>query len=123
MNLQSFVDHMELNGFGVSGVDLFRENMPAECDRGYLFIILMPVSIDPYTHLRRGEFELIARSGDSDEAKKMVFDAIESLSMSNRNVGDEMYYYIRPKHEPLTFPRSDGSHIEASVTFECCFRT
>ena len=64
--------------------------------------------------LRRGSFQVIARSATHEGAANSVIDAMPT----GGQIGDMLFRVLHPEHEPLLYPRSDGNSIEASVNFK-----
>lgn len=109
-------------GVGRIGEDLFRESMPHDATRGILIYVLEPALIEPYVEpMRRGDIILVARHRTYDEARALACYASEVLLANGPFFGSTKFLNLRPEHEPLLYPQSDGDLIEAAVTlnFTC----
>lgn len=121
-NLDMVVEYLEAMGWGTPGVNLFRGNMPDAIHEGLLLTIQTPVTINPYVYaLRQGAFQVIARGTDEDEVKQRLMGVSDTLNVQGLELGDMTFRYIKPRHEPLVFPRSGGDLIESLVNFDFVF--
>lgn len=67
--------------------------------------------------LRRGSFQVIARSATHEGARAAANSVIDAMPTGGQ-IGDMLFRVLHPEHEPLLYPRSDGNSIEASVNFK-----
>jgi hypothetical protein len=118
MNLEPILDYIASRGLGVKGVDLFAHSMPAKVKNGVMVMINSPATIHPYQKCKRnGTLQVMVRGvtygdiGNKAEAISSLLDA-EGLVL-----GGLKLLIIYPLHEPMIYPRSEGSLLEASVNF------
>ena len=104
-------------GLGVVGSSLFQSHMPAECKAGALVLTRVGIMVDPYTGLRKGPFQVIVRAGTIVEAHTRASAIIKALTTEGTTKGGVTFKFIKPEHEPLVFPRTEGSQFEASVNY------
>lgn len=104
-------------GLGVIGTTLFQSHMPAECKAGILVLARVPIMIDPYTGLRKGPFQVIVRAPKITEAHQKATLVMKALMTEGTQKGGVTFKFIKPEHEPLVFPRTEGSQFEASVNY------
>lgn len=69
----------------------------------------------------KGPMQMIVRAKKSLDAENIAQLASDLLTFEGVQVGDIYVNYIRPRHLPAVFPRSNGDHYEASVNFDLCF--
>lgn len=118
MNLQPILEHLQAQGLGEIGKTLFRHKMPHEVPAGLLLASQTPIQIHPYLEaVRKGSFQVIARGATEDEVEQRLNQVSEILSVQGLVLGGMRFFYIRPEHEPLIFPRSESDFVEASVDF------
>ena len=118
MNLAPIVELLEAENFGTIGKDLFRNFMPHDVREGLLVTIQMPVEIDRYLNYCKGSFQVVARGTDWESPRLVMVDVSKVLCGEGLSLGDMYFYFMRPRHEPLIFPKSEGDLIEASVNFD-----
>lgn len=104
-------------GLGVIGKTLFQSHMPAECKEGALVLTRVGVMIDPYTGLRKGPFQVIVRAGSIVTAHDRASAIMKALMTEGTTKGGVRFQFIKPEHEPLVFPRTEGASFEASVNY------
>lgn len=103
---------------------VYVQTIPAEVSPAVMFAApQIGVRVDPdlpgYHHT---SFQMVVRAKKSQDAEilaQRVSDAIETeqrVSLTNIRVN-----FIRPRHLPTSFPRSDGDFHEAVVNFDLCF--
>lgn len=108
---------IELAGKGISGKTLFHTHMPAGKGEGVLVLSRVPVSIDPYTGLKKGTFQVITRSTNVLTSHSLAVEIMKVLETEGAKHGEVDFKFIKPQHEPLVFPRTDGGQFEASVNY------
>jgi hypothetical protein len=119
-------------GVGVPGQSLFAHRMPASVLRGLVVLpALVGGEIDyaGLPELRREAFQVIARDPAPGAARTLAARAMTALTLRpawrlvpafDLETPAVWVLYIRPRHGPIVFPRSDGGDIyEASVNFDC----
>lgn len=122
MDLIVLANHLQSQGFGTTGVDLFAYAMPDGISRGLLVTSQMPIYRHQYANeLYRGEFQVVARGSDHDEIRSRLGSVADALNARGVVLGDMNFRFIFPKHAPLVFPRADSQLLEASVNFEFAY--
>lgn len=122
MNLQHIVDMLSAEGFGDEGITLFRHFLPAEVEEGIVVTSQMPVAIDKYTEMRRGEFQIIVRGRKYDDVRVLSERILNFLKIDGYEDEGIYLFWIRPKHYPLLYPKAESNLIEGSVNYEFAFR-
>lgn len=104
-------------GLGVPGKTLFHTHMPANVPKGILVMARVPVMIDKYTGLRKGPFQVIVRAATIVEAHALATQLMSALATEGKRQGPVRFLFIKPEHDPLVFPRTEGGQFEASVNY------
>lgn len=117
MDLQAIAKYLDDEGYGVMGETLFYDHLPYDVS-GLAVYSMTPVEIDPYLKTRKGSFQIVGRDVDQDVLRQRM-NSVSSAFGDARGLilGDMVFRYIHPEHEPLVFPRSDSDQVEASVSF------
>jgi len=114
----SLIQHIATNFPAVvPGVSLFHSHMPADVVSGVLVMARVPVLIDPYTGMRKGTFQVICRDLKITLAHDRASAIIEAIVSEGVVVGGVNFRFIKPQHEPLVFPRTEGAQFEAAVNY------
>lgn len=81
------------------------------------------VRIDPELRgLFKGSLQLVVRAAKSSEAESLAQAISDGIETEFEVALDSVTIrYIRPRHLPVPFPRSDGDLFEAVVNFDLCF--
>lgn len=114
-----------------SGVDLFRNYMPADKSVGVMSRVpLQGIPIDPYIpNYYKGEIQIIVRHKSPTEGAQMTRLIQNTLTVGG---GCERYPATQERGEvtldlfipltlPISFPRLDGNGLEWSQYFKCVF--
>jgi len=124
MDLQKIGDVIVDGGLGQKGRDLFIYQMPPDVTQGILVrgnYNGSPINweMPEYFH---DEFQIVIRAKTVDAGLRLA-DAVSALlTISNRTIGGAMdVKFIRPRHKPVVFPRSDGSNVEFSINFDAVY--
>lgn len=116
--LDSIITLIQTNSLGVPGKTLFRDYMPSDIKSGTLVLARVAIEIDPYTGLRKGSVQIVSRDKTPDLARKRASDIMKVVKLEDAVVAGVSFKFIRPKHEPIVFPRADGGLFEASVNYQ-----
>lgn len=116
--LQAIVDHLQANGLGTPGKDLFRGYMPAQVDTGVVVLARVAIDEDAYSGIKKGPFQIVTRAASGDLAYDKAAAIKKVLRLEGVEIGGVRFKYILPKHEPLVYPRTDGGQYEASVNYQ-----
>lgn len=125
MNLTPIQDYINDNTTWVTGVDLFSYSMPHDLDRGVLVITdgtgNRPDHEVPGIFVAR--FQVIIRNPDILEGMQQANALYDLLNLLNTDLIDYHVEYSRPRHTPISYPRSPGSVIEWSINYDIRYRT
>jgi hypothetical protein len=91
--------------------------MPAELNIGILVMTRVQILVDPYTGMRKGTFQVICRDLEIVPAHDRATSLIKAIVTEGVKVGEVTFNFIKPQHEPLVFPRTEGAQFEAAVNF------
>jgi len=123
MNLESIAERIEAQSVATRGRDLFLNLMPGEIPVGLL--LKEPFGGTEIDHelpgYRKASFQIISRSEDYAEAKELIEQAVEALTMVDTALTDMQVHYMRPRHEPFTFPLTVGNRLEFLVNMDLCY--
>ena len=105
-------------------LQVFAYNMPVDIKRGVLVVANMPADIhqDIYGY-RIGEFTIVVRDSDYESGIDIATQISSALTGEGLTISGVYFMFIRAKHEPMVFPRSEGNGLEFSVSFQCRFVT
>jgi len=122
MNLEPFVDYLADNGVGIKGTTLFGYSLPADVKTGVAVISNATITREPYQKGRRdGTIQVIVRGTSYDDIEKRAESVSTLLDAQGLVLGSIKILKIYPLHEPLIYPRSEGSLLEASVNFNITY--
>jgi len=117
VNLEHIVDYLHQSGVGVKGKTLFAYSMPKQ-PNGILVLARSPISIHPYQKGRSdGTFQVAVRGTRYEEITAKADEVVSALTGEGLVMGTLHFLSVMPIHQPLIYPRSDGSMLEASVNF------
>lgn len=124
MNAMPLIDRLEAAAIGVKGTSLFLNMMPTECELGVL--LKPPLNGTQIDYELPGYFktrlQVVARSHDYAEGLDLCKRAVAALLItSDTVVGPMTIRFLRPKHQPVAFPLSEGNFIEFNVSMEICY--
>lgn len=124
MNLLSILAKLQAAGIGRVGIDMFAHQMPLEVSEGIL--IKDRFSGDRIDHelpgWREGGFQLVVRAKDFQTGKTLAQQAMGVLNFIETPLDATCHIkYMRPRHEPVSYPISPGNLIEFSVNFETAY--
>ena len=124
MDLYPIQDFVETNTSLTIGVDLFVFSIPHGIDKGVL--LTREVSETRVDHEIPGRsqsrFQVIVRDPDHETGKALAYELYWLLWIREfTDWTDFCTNYIRPRHEPVAFRRSDGDVIEWSINYETDF--
>lgn len=101
----------------VPGRSLFHSHMPADVVSGVLVMARVPVMVDPYTGMRKGTFQVVCRDLKIVLAHDRATAIMKAIASEGVVVGEVDFRFIKPQHEPLVFPRTEGAQFEAAVNY------
>lgn len=101
----------------VPGSTLFHSHMPADIKSGVLVMARVPIEIDLYTGMRKGTFQVVCRDIKITLAHDKATAIMKAIASEGVVVGGVDFRFIKPQHEPLVFPRTEGAQFEAAVNY------
>jgi hypothetical protein len=125
--LQDLLGRLEEEGVGKrSGKDgtLFVNSMPQSIKLGVA--LMGKLTGDPIDYelpkYRKTGFQLVVRAQNYQQGEELVKAAVEALTITRPTALEEhRVNYVRPKHDPVSFPVSDGNNTEFSVNFDAVY--
>jgi hypothetical protein len=121
MNVEAIAQILEdgLSGLKI-GKDIFFNHAPA--GKTPCVLIKEPFAgteIDwetpPY---RKARFQVVVRARDYPTGRALAQQVSDVLTIGERDVPGMAIQHIRPRHEPVSYPVSEGDWIEFSVNFD-----
>lgn len=130
MKLARMVDLLVEARVGAPGSTIFTNFMPSECTRGVLLRNNLG-GVEIYHELPgyyQSEPQAIVRAQTIEDGESLAESVMAALTVhQTRTLQDStgrdvmQLNYLRPKHEPIVFPRSDGNGREWSINFSACY--
>lgn len=118
MNIEPIVDHLVANGIGRKGVDIFGHSFPATVVNGVLVVSNSPIKRHAYQKGRRdGSIQILVRGVNYNDIQVKAESIANLLDAEGLVLGGIKFLNINPTDDPLVYPRSEGSQLEASVNF------
>lgn len=121
--LNQLIEKLADEDVGKPGVDLFKNSMPYSVSLGIALMGKLNGDMINYElpGYRKTGFQLVVRALDFDEGEELIQTAMNALTFENQQIGNIKFNYVRPRHDPVSFPTSDGNNTEFSVNFDACF--
>jgi len=120
MKIEPLAEYLESEGIAKAGKDLFAYYMPDSVSEGILLISSLegtPIDTELPGYRKTG-FQVIIRHDDHVKGRALADQVSSALTMSNTTLTDMYVNYIRPRHEPVVFPSSEGDFLEFSVNYD-----
>lgn len=122
MNLEPVVDYLEANNVGIKGKNLFAQYLPQSVEEGVVVIANSPIRVHPYQKGRRdGTIQIIVRGKDYSSIEAKANQISDLLHVEGLNLLNCKVLSVIPQHDPLFYPRAEGSLLEASINFNIVF--
>tara|TARA_R110000851_G_C13102760_1_gene569250 strand:- start:33162 stop:33545 length:384 start_codon:yes stop_codon:yes gene_type:complete len=124
MKLEPIAQHLVTEDVAEQGVDLFIYNMPSGVEIGILLISsLSGTEIDyELPGFKRTSFQAIVRHTEFVEGRELADLVSSTLTLKNGTMLDNLLVrYIRPRHEPVVYPVSEGDYLEFSINFDAVY--
>lgn len=124
MNLEAIANYLVTQGVGISGQSLFVYRMPPAINEGILLISdLKGTEIDyELPGFKRTTFQAIVRHTEHVAGRALADLVSSTLTLENGFVlSNLLVRYIRPRHEPVMYPVSEGDYLEFSVNFDAVY--
>lgn len=121
--LDQLIAKLEDEDVGKPGVNLFKNSMPHAVTLGIALMGKLQGDMINYElpGYRKTGFQLIVRAKSFSAGEELVQQAVASLTFEQLEIGNIKFNYVRPRHDPVSFPTSDGNNTEFSVNFDVCF--
>jgi hypothetical protein len=122
--LKNMLTLLEQANLGQPGKSLFLFELPGSAEKA---IVLLPqLSGTKIDHelpgLLRPGFQLVVRARDHLSGYDLANAAVEALTMNQDTQLDGILVkFVRPRHEPVPYPVSEGNYIEWSVNFDATY--
>lgn len=121
--LATLCDYLQAQGFGAPGDTLFIGLMAQNVDNGIL--LRSPLQGIAYNYempgyFARVHFQMIVRCQDFAVGYDLATRASQALTLVDDSTSLPGYKinYLRPRHEPVSYPLSAGNNLEFSVNFD-----
>lgn len=124
MSLEEAVaSHLQAQGVGVIGQDIFAGFMPERVKQGILILTpLQGIPIDfELPGYRRGSFQVVVRDTERQRCLTKANEVSNALNMDETTIDTVLFRYVRAKHDPVVYPMSKGNLLEGSVNFETVY--
>lgn len=71
---------------------------------------------------RKTGFQLVVRAREYQEGENLIKAAVEALTITRpKSLDNHHVKYVRPRHDFVSFPLSDGNNTEFSVNFDAVY--
>lgn len=120
MKLIDMALHLQTLGVGTAGKTIFVNTLPADAKKAVLLRNSLDGTVIDY-ELRgyvKTSFQVIVRSANYADGELLIAKAVNALHVSNTQIGDVMFNFIRPSTEPISFPISEGNLVEMMVEMD-----
>lgn len=124
MDAMPLIRRLETATVGVQGVSLFLNMMPTECELGVL--LKPPLTGTRINYELPGYFktsiQVVARAHDYATGQALIKHAVDALLITSDTLIETLTIrYLRPRHQPVAFPISEGNFLEFNVSMELCY--
>lgn len=123
MNLEMIAGKLATDGVGVTGTSIFINHMPVSADSGVLLrppYVGTPIDYE-LPNYRRTTFAASIRGKTYVAAKTLAAQVVASLTFHETVLAGLDIRHVRPVTEPVSFPISEGGHVEFLVIFEAIY--
>lgn len=125
MKLEPIAEYLHSLGIATPGKDLFAYSAPSSAPNNSVLLVSPLTGTDIDYELpcfRRTKFQVIVRGSDHVEGVKLAEKIMDALTLENSSVMPEISIkYMRPRHEPVVFPSSEGDLLEVSVNYDTVY--
>lgn len=125
--LQDLLALLENEGVGKKGGktgNMYINSMPQSTELGLSLMGKLTGDTINYElpKYRKTGFQLVVRAKKYQEGENLIKAAIEALTITRPTSLDNHHVkYVRPKHDFVSFPLSDGNNTEFSVNFDAVY--
>lgn len=126
MLLKIIAEYAESINAGTIGRDLFAYNMPETSNLGVLLRQpLTGAEIDyELPGYRKAKFQVIVRCKpvEIEQGLVKITEFVDMITvLSEMNLSGMQIKYMRPRHDPVLYPVSEGNNLEYSVNFDVVY--
>lgn len=126
MFLKTIAEYAESIGAGMIGRDLFAYNMPESSNLGILLRQpLVGAEIDyELPGYRKSKFQVITRCKppEIEQGRAKIDEFVSAITiLSETNLTGMQIKFMRPRHDPVMYPISEGANLEFSVNFDVVY--
>jgi len=126
MFLTTIAEYAESNGAGTIGRDIFAYNMPETANLAVLLRQpLVGTAIDyELPGYRKTKFQVVLRCKPAEimQGKAAIDDFVEKITLHQETtLTGYKVKYMRPRHDPVMYPISEGGNMEFSVNFDVVY--
>lgn len=124
MWIDELAEYVEAAGIEDYDGVVYAQTLPPHLTEGVMVSsTLVGIPVDPeLPGFHQGGFQMVARAKTSERAEVIAQAVIDAIETEESVMLDTIKInYIRPRHLPVSFPRSEGDHYEAVVNFDLCF--
>lgn len=121
--LNQLMIKLEDEDIAKQNVNLFKNSMPQTITLGVALMgRLQGDEIDyELPGYRKTNFQLVVRARNYNAGEELINNAVASLTFQQLQIENVKFNYVRPRHDVVSFPTSDGNNTEFSVNFDACF--
>lgn len=121
--IENIVTFLRDQNIAQLGSNVYRQMIPAnQSPAAGVYTGLDGIRIDhELPNYHNDDLQVIVRADTYDEAYSIAEAVSAALDISEQDVGSLHINYLRPRHLPAVYPRSEGDNYEASVNFDFNF--
>lgn len=123
MRVEPLIDYLEAQSVGSKGKDLFANFFPQKTELAVMIhsgLMATPIDAELPLYRAAAKFQVVVRCRDYAAGFALMQAITDALiTEQRRQIGNMLFNFIRPFHEPLDYPLSTGNLIEISVNFDC----
>lgn len=124
MKLEIVAELIHNSGLATKGSSLFIGHMPEKAVSG---VLLLDPQIgekidEELPQYRKTRFQVIVRNASRIEGETLASLLMEVLTIYEQKLSSgDFIKKMRPRHEPVTYPFSDGDYLETSVNYDVVY--
>lgn len=126
MFLKTIAEYAESKDAGTIGVNLFAYNMPETSNLGVLLRQpLVGADIDyELPGYRKSKFQVVVRCkpAEIEQGRAKIDDFVQKITLLTETaLTGYLIKFMRPRHDPIMYPISEGANLEFSVNFDVVY--
>lgn len=124
MKLEAVASLIAQAGIAVPGENLFVYHLPDSVLNGVLIVDSSTGEPIDYEVIgfRKTSFQIIVRASTHSVGKEMAERIMNLLTITKQQIAPGFSVkYMRPRHEPVVYPISEGGHLEFSVNYDVSY--